>query len=213
MEVEASSRLWSRVLQGKYGDVDMVQGESVASNGSIWWKDIMLACGGEVDWFESCVSKVVGKGDAMKFWEDRWKRNDITFKQKYKRLFDISLQQSSLINQVGGWEEGKWKWSLSWRRSLFVWENALLENLMRDLEVVTLKEGHKDKWIWEASDDGLFSVKSCYEVLRGPNSSDDHVFFKQLWSVVAPSKVFAFTWRVALDMIQTKQNLKKKGVI
>lgn len=156
----------------------------------------------------------MGKGDAIKFWEDKWLKNDSTLKQNFKRLFNISLQQSCFINQVGSWVEGQWKWSLSWRRSLFVWETSLLDELMKELDAVNiLKEGQKDNWMWEASDDGKFSVKSCYEVLLGPNLIEDHGFFKLLWSVAAPSKVLAFSWRVALDRIQTKHNLKKRGVI
>lgn len=48
---------------------------------------------------------------------------------------------------------------------------------MKDLKSVKLKEGQKDSWIWEASSDGLFSVRSCYESLLELTPSENHVFF------------------------------------
>ncbi|XP_045802786.1 uncharacterized protein LOC123896448 [Trifolium pratense] len=65
-----------------------------------------------------------------------------------------------------------------------------------------------DKWKWLPDTSGLFSVKSCYQVLL-ENSEiivlDSNVLtaIKHLWRNDAPSKVLVFGWRLFLDRLPT----------
>lgn len=130
-----------------------------------------------------------------------------------QETFDISLLQQCPISDMGNWVEGRWIWTLSWRRTLFTWESLLLEDLLRDLGSIQLSFGAEDHWVWEASPDGMFTVKSAYDSQLGSVPLADSSAFKILWKIAAPSNVLAFTWRVLLDRIQTKENLKKRGII
>lgn len=47
---------------------------------------------------------------------------------------------------MGEWREGVWVWKLSWRRSLFVWEENLLRCLLDQLNQCKISEELPDGW-------------------------------------------------------------------
>lgn len=85
-----------------------------------------------------------------------------------------------------------------------MWEANLVENLMDLLEVVVFTT-EEDKWVWSVVDDGMFSVKSAYNILEGIFLVEDGVgalkegVFSLIWKSPAPSKVVAFSWSLLLD--------------
>jgi hypothetical protein len=93
---------------------------------------------------------------------------------------------------------------LVWRRSLFVWETGLLNNLLRVLEGFSgTDEG--DSWMWGPEGNGGFSVKSYYRLLEK--------LFRYLWKSSASSKVVSFSWPLLLDCIPTRVNLMFRRVL
>jgi hypothetical protein len=34
---------------------------------------------------------------------------------RFPRLFGVSLNQENVVSEVGGWENGGWRWRLDWR--------------------------------------------------------------------------------------------------
>lgn len=182
----------------------------------MWWRYLGTVSSGrneEVDWFELNVRRKVGDGCSTSFWEGNWLLEGPNLKLKFNRLFDISSQQLSSKNDKGAWEEGAWKWKLTWRRNLFVWEKELLELLHPDLDSLNLKQGLRDSWYWKAEPIGSFSVKSAYEVQRGAVVTEDGTIFKLLWTTLAPSNSLVFSWKVFLNRIQSIANLKRRNII
>ncbi|MCI10341.1 RNA-directed DNA polymerase (Reverse transcriptase), partial [Trifolium medium] len=124
--------LWKSVIIAKYGVRPMghVRLDDVAfgSMCSSWWRDL---CKLDQDggWFRQMVVKKVGRGDATKFWKDVWV-GDQPLEQRFRRLFDMSLQQHDMVQAVGQWVNGEWRWSFLWRREFFAWE----EELFREFE-------------------------------------------------------------------------------
>lgn len=104
----------------KYGIGDQLHGEMREIGGSVWWRDLWLASEGENNWFESCVRIRVGEGGSTLFWEERWFEGEVSLQQKYKRLYEVSLQHNYTVKQMGMWVGEVWTWKLSWRRNLFV---------------------------------------------------------------------------------------------
>lgn len=47
----------------------------------------------------------VGNGTSIRFWLDKW-CDGVTLKNAFPRLFSISTQQGSFINQMGYWGDG-----------------------------------------------------------------------------------------------------------
>ena len=51
-------------------------------------------------------------------------------KKRFKRLFEISLQQRESVAKLGEWKDGVWVWKFAWRRPLFEWEKQLLDSFL-----------------------------------------------------------------------------------
>ena len=185
---------------------------------STWWKEVVkLGDYGTNNWFNLAVDRKVGNGLATSFWNDRW-RGDKSFRDKYPRLYSVSIQKEAVVEEVREVSELGWEWSFHWRRHLFMWEEELLLSLKEDLEgMAWLQE--EDVWKWSLEDTGVFSVNSAYKRLEGLVLNDDRWrveekgVFKHLWNIPAPSKVVAFAWKVFHNRVPTKANLVVRNVL
>ncbi|MCH96537.1 LINE-1 reverse transcriptase like, partial [Trifolium medium] len=212
--------VWKDVIIAKYGHqaVGSVSFENVAfgSLGSPWWGDLCKLDSG-VGWFRQVVSKKVGRGNSTLFWKEVWV-GDQPLEQRFKRLFDISLQQLDNIKDVGGRMNGEWRWNFRWRRHFFVWEDDLFREFEDVLRNVVITEDD-DTWIWRPNVDEGFSVKSLYvfldQLLKPRNMvTQSEVFaFRSIWKSAVPSKVSALAWQVFLNRLPTKDNLYRRGII
>lgn len=103
--------LWGKVMIAKY-DVPLY-GERAEPRGtsSSWWKDLMRSCSGGTEscWFDWGVERKIGKGNSVRFWSDTWCRH-FTLKDRYLRLYNLSLQKDAIIFDLG-----TWTWNFSWR--------------------------------------------------------------------------------------------------
>jgi hypothetical protein len=213
--------LWKQVIKGKYGGgafSKVVMGEECKPwFSSTWWRDICsIGTNLDYNWFVREVVKKTGNGEITSFWEDVWV-GDVALRERFPRLFSISVQKEEVIARMwnGNGMEG---WNLRWRRSLFVWELNLLNELLllintfRPSEVV-------DRWVWRAEQDEIFTVKSAYNIVsslllpREAPVPDQELIFKVIWKSPAPSKVAGFAWLVLRNRVPTRQNLYRRQVI
>jgi hypothetical protein len=170
-----------------------------------------------IGWFAQAAFKKVGNGNITKFWKDVWVGNR-TLQSRLSRLFGISVQKDTFVGDMGRWENGGWKWDLKWRRTLFVWEEGLLQELGDLLALVSITDVN-DCWVWNPGIDGDFTVKLTYVLLdnilnpRMLMSSSESFGFKFIWKSGVPSKVSALSWQLLLDRIPTRDNLRRRGVI
>lgn len=88
-----------------------------------------------------------------------------------------------------------------------------LEALKQLLRPARLLQMGKDAWRWLPESEGKYTVSSAYKVLLGPIEGEDYVLFKQVWSGIAPSNVSALVWKVVIDRIQSKANLRRRNII
>lgn len=80
-----------------------------------------------------------------------------------------------------------------------------------------------DKLIWADELNGKFSVKSAYRVAmrlsksanQGTSSDRRHLrlFWKKIWDLSLPHKVYHFAWRACRDILPTKVNLMRRNVV
>jgi hypothetical protein len=212
--------LWKDVVVARYGSDVMGKrslGEiDITRMGSPWWRDLCLL-EKDSDWFNRAIGKRVGNGNLTSFWNEQWIGNQ-SLRQRFPRLFGISMQKNEMIQKMGRLIDGRWQWELQWRRNLFAWE----EDQFRDfLEIIAPFNPsiHQDSWLWMGDDIHGFTANSAYLLLVAEYnqfalpSPTLQIVFKNLWKCGAPSKISAFSWQLILDRIQTKDNLVKRRII
>lgn len=87
----------------------------------------------------------------------------------FPRLFSLSNQQDRSTGQIVSWVGGSLGWDLTWRRSLFVWEEGLLEELLSSVPNF-LPSVEPDEWYWRRQSDGVYSVRSTYAYLSADSN-------------------------------------------
>ncbi|GAU34179.1 hypothetical protein TSUD_162800 [Trifolium subterraneum] len=215
--------LWKEVLVAKYGghilhNVVWSLG-SPPYRASLWWKDIndLQACVNSKNWVAEMVTRFLGNGSRTRFWSDNW-IGDVLLCSKFPRLFSLSLQKEATVSEMMVVEGETKSWNFLWRRSLFLWEEERVSQLLSLLENVSLSL-EEDKWHWALDPDGCFSVKSAYDSLlenldTSPNLSPyEAKIFSNIWDSPAPLKVVVFSWRLLHDRVPTKENLIVRGVL
>lgn len=134
-------------------------------------------------------------------------------KDRFGRLFNMSTQQHHTIRDMGTWLNGSWHWIFNWRRNFLDRELDMVTDFMSTVSSHSLVEGTLDDWIWTKGEGGLFSVKSAYQLLQGSVDEPEDKCFRKLWGIKAPSNVLALAWKVLINRIQSKENLKRRGIL
>jgi hypothetical protein len=213
--------VWKEVIKSKYGD--MVVGKPMVVNNcipwysSLWWKDVCsIGTNLNNNWFAQNVVKKLGNGTLTSFWEDTWVGN-LPLKDLFPRLFSISTQKEATVAELYANNENG-HWNFTWRRSFFVWEDELLDQLRDMINPVNLSEV-VDRWGWLPENGDTYTVKSTFSLVSGLSCLNLHLHpwysaaFSCIWKCPAPSKVSAFAWKLLHDRIPTRLNLHRRRII
>ncbi|XP_058733030.1 uncharacterized protein LOC131604618 [Vicia villosa] len=131
----------------------------------------------------------LSSGDGIFFWFNKW-AGDFTLKDRFPALFMLSSNQEAV-------------------------------EAIELIEVLSTAKPHgadKDKVKWGSSQDGVFSVKSCYSLFRDRGledviTSDTQMALEMIWETNISSKLKVFGWRVILNRLPSKDQLVKRGII
>src|ERR1044072_5091176 len=138
--------LWRRALCAKYGWDDrrmlLHSLPMISAHLSIYFQDIM-----KVLMEDTIIAKAfredcfcgVGIGSNTRIWKDPWIETN-PLQIRFPRLFALSENKDAMVNEVGTFSNGKWDWSLQFRRRLFTWELDLHNELMKTLSSTTPSE-------------------------------------------------------------------------
>ncbi|CAN1744197.1 LINE-1 retrotransposable element ORF2 protein [Linum perenne] len=104
------------------------------------------------------------------------------------------------------------EWDIPKLRSIFS------EDIVKQIVLIQLSPpNYSDKWVWHQNSKGLFSVKSCYNVLTNERSLHPQRFLQSrnkewrwLWRLSLPLKVVIFLWKLCQNGLATKENLFKR---
>jgi hypothetical protein len=158
--------VWKDIVVARYGNDVMGKrnlGEiDVTRTGSMWWRDLCLV-DKDSDWFSNVIGKKVGNGNMTSFWNEIW-IGEQTFRQRFPRLFGISMQRDDMIGNMGRRINGAWHWELHWRRSFFVWEEEQYREFL-DVIAPFIPSDLDDRWLWVGDDMQGFTVNSAYLLL------------------------------------------------
>jgi hypothetical protein len=215
--------IWKDVLVAKYGahilHKVVWQSRSNPRLASNWWKDIcdFEVCVESKNWIVESISPCLGNGARTSFWNDKW-CGDSILNIKFPRLFSLAIHKEASIKDLVVVEGDSIAWNLVWRRSLFLWEEERVNQLLGYIDDFR-PSSFEDSLRWNLDPEGSFSVKSAFEslskeIVPGPTlASFAEKIFCDIWDSPTPSKVIAFSWQLLYDRVPTKENLLLRGVI
>ncbi|XP_042978176.1 uncharacterized protein LOC122308928 [Carya illinoinensis] len=154
----------------------------------------------------------VGDGNEIKIWGSKWLTSPTSYavQSPVKVLQEDTKVEELIDTQKGEWDEAK-------TREIFVTEETEII-----LSMPLSGRGTKDRLVWGPSHKGLFSVRSAYFLqleLRGRNQGESSLEEKRddrwnrMWDLKVPGVTKLFIWRVANNLLPTKENLYKRKVI
>ena len=133
----------------------------------------------------------MGNGRKVRFWEDVW-CGEAPLCSSFPYLYEVASSKGDMAAVL--WEitgEGG-GWNFRFKRHLNDWE---LEEAQRFIGIVSTKSLSPltvDRMWWKGAKDGMFSVKSGYDVLDV--GWQNLVPVKMIWNPIAPTKVGFFVW-------------------
>ena len=207
-------QLWARILVSIYGRWHALLHGRGSGDSSPWWKDLKLIFQQQHQCsLTTHLRWKVGNGARIQFWKDKWREEDITLKDKYPALYQVSQQQDLTINLMGQNAENGWDWKFQWRRNFFDHEIDMVAAFMDEIDGVQIHSSRMDHLIWRADPSGSYSTKSAYSFLMEDGSSEyEDNASRFMWNLKIPPRAAAFSWRIFKDRLPTKANLRRRQV-
>ncbi|GJV50850.1 RNA-directed DNA polymerase, eukaryota, reverse transcriptase zinc-binding domain protein, partial [Tanacetum coccineum] len=187
--------LWVRVIKsihgvkGALGDsrVGEVMGEG---KGIGVWRDI-IRVGEELEgmgigFTSSCIG-VLGDGNDISFWLDRWV-DDQRLCDRFSRLFLLDRFKEGSVRDKGSWVNG-----------------MALQNVVVSLDC-------RDRWMWTLFDDEEFKVKNLSRLIEEKILQVESRAQETLWNKLVPKKVNIFVWRALKGRLPIREELNKRGI-
>uniref|UniRef100_A0A2N9H629 Reverse transcriptase domain-containing protein n=1 Tax=Fagus sylvatica TaxID=28930 RepID=A0A2N9H629_FAGSY len=145
---------------------------------------------------------LVGDGTSINVWKDPWIPWLQDFKARPKNDNDqqFPIMVSSLIDS-----------------NSHCWKQELLEQLFDSatkeaINKITIPlRPRNDKIVWLLEKNGLFSVKSAYNLCQNlPNTNQNAVEWSKIWKLKAHERSKMFLWRIAANVLPTKDLLAER---
>ena len=146
-----------------------------------------------------------------RFWD-----GDQLLKEKFPRLYSISLSKNSVVSDIREWvtsdNKESQRWNLSWRKETFVQKKKQEQQLISILTTIQWKRSISNVWLWYEDDKKVYTVRSSYRVLNDEGNFMGINIFKQLWTLKVAPLAQVCVWRILLDRLQIRKNLVRRGV-
>lgn len=142
--------LWSRIIKIRHGDIDSTRtGQTISRGGGCktgWWSKVLAAAGREEDsWFWGKLTQKLGKDNSINFWNGYW-TGDKALKDLFPCIFQYSAKRDGKVREMGSWIEDTWTWKVEWRRELMEREQEGVEEFLKLIQNLPVKEGSVDEW-------------------------------------------------------------------
>ena len=190
--------VWHELIHNKYLHSKTLSQVQMQPSDSPFWKGLMRV----KDDFFNLGRFEVGNGADTLFWEDVWLGNN-SLASQYPLLYNIVQRKEVSVADVMSHNP----LNIEFRRALSgnKWDSWL--HLVRRLMDVQLC-GAEDKFVWNLTPSGVFSVKSMYL-----NYMNGHTVYlkKYIWKIKVPLKIRIFMWFLHRKVILTKDNLAKRN--
>ncbi|KAL4204767.1 hypothetical protein AMTRI_Chr01g133730 [Amborella trichopoda] len=186
------SHLWCQVLIAKYGlesyNVWISSGRGRES--SYMWRAIYNCrpmISGYFRWN-------IGSGRQILFWHHKW-LGDYPLKVAFRDMFQLTSNQNILVCNIVERRGNQITWSipLIYRRISDGIQSQWCA-MMELLEQVYVAQDAEDIFVWEVENDGIFSIKSWYNLFFHDIWRWSSPLIVQIWKWPIPHKVHIVVW-------------------
>lgn len=205
--LQAPDSLVARIMREKYFPAGDFLHAQLGRRLSYAWRSIFNARGV----LEEGLIWRVENGETIRIWEDKWLSSSFSNRvMSHVHVLEPNARVCALIDPVSCW------WNFTLIHSIFEPSEA---DRICCMALSPLR--HPDKLIWKGSNDGIFSVKSAYnlelnrrkmETCECSSTMEDTVLWKRLWALNAPIVLKNFVWKVCHDLLPTNGNLFNKSI-
>lgn len=207
--VEPDSLL-GRIFKARYFPNRDFMAATVRLRPSATWHSILKAR----PFLEQGIRVRIGNGYTTAIWGSDWIPETGNFKviTPWPQTF-YPIKVADLIDPISG------RWDVEMLHNTF-WE----VDKYRILAIPLGSNTADDKLVWHYSNDGKFSVRSCYHLISsltsaqdssgaGATSGLDNLNWKEIWSLPIPPKIRMFLWRACSGILPHKAELFRRHVL
>ncbi|XP_059454900.1 uncharacterized protein LOC132185097 [Corylus avellana] len=207
--IHNTDSLVARILQEKYYPNASFQTSNLGRRPSYAWRSIWSS----KKLLQEGMMWRVGDGKSIKIWHDRWIPSPVTYAvQSPVHILESDARVCSLID-----ENTKW-WNKELVYNILCKEEA---DIVCSMPICPRQQG--DCMVWAGSRKGDFSVRSAYHFAKsmmenGTASSSSSTeqstqVWRDIWRVRGPRVLTSFLRKLRTNILPTKANLHRKGVI
>ncbi|CAN1782224.1 Putative ribonuclease H protein At1g65750 [Linum perenne] len=191
--------LWVRILQAKYfrPSRDGLQLSNLKSQSAIW-KGIARS------WSLMTLGSRVGirDGQDTNFWSDRWIDSGlrlIDLADRPDMIEDTEARVCEFGTDDGGWDMEKLSRSLP----------AAAVAQIAAIAPPAATRG-EDTWAWGEESNGIFSIRSAYDLITNAGNLISVVDWKAIWSWKGPQQIRQFLWLAMHEKLLTNKERKRR---
>ncbi|XP_058783188.1 uncharacterized protein LOC131657849 [Vicia villosa] len=164
------------------------------------------------------VSCNIGSRADSPFWHCCWAANQ-PLTAAFPELYMLAGRDGLSVADAGIHTSTGWVWN---GNAIFEDVGAVKDFLWQEMYLsiqhIIPNPTVKDSFVWSITNEGVFTVKSCYERFKAKlfGLSIDPSIVKAaslLWKVKTPSKLLFFGWRIIHNRIASKAQLHKRGIL
>nr|CAE04633.3 OSJNBa0028I23.15 [Oryza sativa Japonica Group] len=189
--------VWQNLLRKKYLAKKTIMQVQKQRGDSHFWTGLM----GVKDTFSSFGSFKLQDGLQIRFWEDCWLGNQ-SLEKIYPSLYNLVRNKNVVVAKV----LERVPLNVSFRRAIIGDNLKAWHEIVANVVDINLR-GQKDRFTWDASKNGTFTVNSMYKKLMFGNVIPRQSF---IWKLRLPLKIKIFLWYLKEGVILTKDNLAKR---
>lgn len=202
-----SNSPWAKVIKSIYGSSGGFSSDQSSWSRCSPWGSVISAVKTmgslQINFDELCL-KQIGNGRSTAFWTDTWK-GSCPFLNRFPRLFALEEErEASVADRIQN--GNSWDWRRPVRDGREVEEFIQLRTIIGDCQL----SDKPDSWVWTANANGFFTVSSLRKIIE--NSTLGVGEKETVWNSLIPSKVNILMWRIMLDRIPTRDNLRKREI-
>jgi hypothetical protein len=158
--------------------------------------------------FQVAVVSVLGNGESIKFWSDRWLQGKTIADHCPNLIILIPKRAAKQRTVAQGLADHKWVSDIKGALTYQVLVEYL--HLWNLIEGVVIRPDTADQHVWRLSNLGNYSSQSAYHAFF--TGSITFAPWKRIWKTWAPLRCKFFIWLALKNRVWTADRLAKRGL-